>query len=294
MATAPESRRALREKVLARAGEGEPWLASAGAADPDALLKLMPEVGRVFGRKPLVAAFHERDTAAIDGVYGPMRIGEWRLDEAVRTLLVADAADATATPFDTLWKLYDGGDTETRAATLHALNFVRPGDPEAGLRLVHDGGRTYLDELIKAAWCDNPFSSAHLSDVDFRKAVLKAFFVGAPVDRFLGLEQRADAELAQSLSDYIDERLAAGRPVPPLLWSVAAMHPRPGLVARLVGNLEHPKSEERLAAARALAHARDARSLSFVTERLAREPDADVRAALEAARDRISAQGAAA
>jgi hypothetical protein len=287
MATAEESRQALRARIAERLGDGPgaAWLAEHGAVyDVDAVLKLMPEAGRVFGKKPLVAAFAERDRAAIEGVWGPLRVGDWRLDDAVRLLIVARCADATESPYDTLWALYDRGDTETRAAAIRALNFVRAGDPESGLRLVHDGGRTYLDELIKAAWCDNPFASRHLSEQEFRKAVLKAFFVGAPVDRILDLERRADAELAKSLCDYIDERLAAGRPVPPLLWSVAALHPRPGLVARLIGNLEHPNRDERLAAARALANARDARALSFISERLEREPDADVRAALEAAR----------
>ncbi len=289
MATAEESRQALRTRIDERAGEaGGAWLAQhAAVADVDGVLKLMPEVGRVFGKKPLVGAFAERDRAVIDGVWGPFRMGEWKVDEAVRTLFVARAADASEHPYQTLWALYDRGDTETRTATLHALNLVRAGEPEDGLRLVLDAGRTYLDELMKAAWCDNPFTARHLGDTEFRKAVLKAFFVGVPVDRFLGIETRADAELSSSLSDYIDERLAAGRAVPPMLWSVAALHPRPGLVARLVGNLEHPKSEERLAAANALANARDARALSFVTERLERESDPDVKAALETARRRI-------
>lgn len=291
MATAEESRGALRALVEARLGDGDgrAWLAEkAKAPGLDAVMRLMPEVGRAVGRRPLVAAFAERDRAQVEGVWGPLRVGDWTVDQAVRVLLLAEAAEAAAgDPYDALFSAYDRGDTETRAAALRALNFVRPGDPRKGLELVYDAGRTYLNELMIAAWCDNPFSSKHLSDHDFRKAVLKAFFVGVPVERFLGLEERADEELARSLCDYIDERLAAGRTVPPMLWVVAALHPRPGLVARLVGNLEHPLPEERLAAARALANARDARTLGFVEERLQREEDADVRAALERARERI-------
>lgn len=151
--------------------------------------------------------------------------------------------------------------------------------------MVADAGRTYLPSLLGAAWRHNPFSAEHLSDHDYRKAVLKAFFCDVPVEGFLRLEERADAELAESLCDYIDERQAAGRSVPRALWPIAAMHPRPGLVARLIGLLEHPDRAERLVAAKALRNSRDARAASFVGERLERESDDEVRAALASARE---------
>jgi len=291
-ATPAESREAIRTLLSTRLGDGPgaEWLARhEGETDPEAVRKLMPEVARAVGRKALVAAFAERARAEVPGVWGALKVGDWRTDDAVRVLLLAHAAGAAAEPYGALHAAYDLGDTETRVAALRAVNFVAAGPPELALDMVLDAGRTYLNELLSAAWCNNPFSARHLSDHDYRKAVLKAFFVGVPVDGFLGLESRADETLTQSLNEYADERLAAGRPVPPAVWAVAAVHPRPGLVARLIGNLEHPSGDERLAAARALANARDARSLPFVTERLERETDEDVRAALQSARSRIEA-----
>ncbi len=293
-ATPEESRDALRRQLEERLDEGSPaaawWREHREAADPEAVRVLLPEALRRLGRRPLVAAFAERAAATAPGVWGAVPVGEWRLGEAAQVLLLAQAADAAARPYETLFRAYDLGDTETRVAALRALNFVRRGEAQEGLRLVLDAGRTYLTQLLSAAWCGNPFSAYNLDAHDFRKAVLKAFFCDVPVEGFLRLEERADEELAQSLCEYIDERLAAGRTVPRTIWSVAAHHPRPGLVARLIGNLEHPDPHERLAAARALTRARDPRALTFVTERLEREQDPDVTEALAAARTAIKKQ----
>lgn len=281
---ADQSRAALYARIAARAGaEAAGWLVERGTA-PEVVRAAMAEIGRVMGRAPLVAGFAERDHAMIEGVCGPMPIGKWRVDEAARTWLLATAAEAAAHPQAALFEHYDLGDTDTRVAALHALNFVADDDPAKGLALVLDAGRTYLDPLLTAAWCDNPFSAKHLSDAEYRGAVLKALFCGVPIEGFIGLSARADATLAKSLHDYADEREAAGRPVPAAVWTVAALHARPGLVARLIGRLEHPLPAERRVAAEALANARDARSRSFIDERLARESDPGVVEALERAR----------
>lgn len=293
MPSAEQSRSALSDLLEDRlqGTAGADWLAGQDpAADLDTVRRLLPEASRAMGRRHLVGGFAERQGAHVAGVWGPVHVGEWKVDEAASVLLLARCADAAEAPYEALFTSYDQGDTPTRLAALRALNFVAAGAPERGLDLVRDAGRTYLTELLSGAWCNNPFSAQHLSDQEYRKAVLKAFFCEVPVEGFLRLEERADAELAQSLCEYIDERLAAGRTVPRAIWAVAALHPRAGLVARLIGNIEHPDAQERLAAARALANARDARAHSFVVERLEREDDPTVRDALELARQRCETQ----
>lgn len=291
--TPAESRAGLRAALETRLGPGDAlaWLDARSAEDLDAIRHAMADIGRVVGKKPLIAGFGARDTATLDGVYGPMRVGGWRADEAARAWLLATVADRGENPQETLFGLYDLGDTDTRVGALHALNFVAEADAERGLELVLDAGRTYLDPLLTAAWCDNPFSAKHMSDEAYRSAVLKALFCNVSVDGFLGLEERADPELAKSLYDYADEREAAGRHVPAAVWIVAALHPRPGLVARLIGRLEHPLPDERVVAARALANARDARATTFIAERLERETDPAVQAALKAAAEATAQAG---
>lgn len=285
-------RGALRALLLTRLGDspGAVWLRELTVpADLDAVRPLLLQVGRHVGRHSLVASFVERGRSTVQGVFGPLRIGHWNTDGAARCLIVAEAADRAESPYAALFRTYDLGDTETRVAALRAINFVREGDPEPALEMVRDAGRTYLNELMEAGWLDSPFAARHLSPQEYRKAVLKGFFCGLPVERFEGLEQHADAELSDSLCQYADEREAAGRPVPVAVWPIAALHPRAGLVARLIGKLEHPLPEERLTAARALGNARDPRTSVFLTERLSRETNPDVAGAITAALSRLSA-----
>ena len=212
-----------------------------------------------------------------------MSIGALRVDEAGRVLFLIKLIEGDEAPYARLFQLYDEGDTESRAACLRALNYIEDVDVESGLKMVLDAGRTYLNELLIAAWCHNPFSSRWLNEHDYHKAVLKALFLEIPVEAFIGLEARADLELAQSLCEYADERLAAGRGIPAPVWIVSALHPRPGLIARLIGMLEHPLPKERHVAAQALKNARDPRALPFILERLQRETEPEIQVALREA-----------
>ena len=146
-----------------------------------------------------------------------------------------------------------------------------------------DACRVAAVELVEAAVAENPYSARILPDEEFRKVVLKCAFVGVSLDRVIGLETRADAELSRMLLSYVSEREVAGRSVPPDIWPVVALHPTPGLAAKLCGYLEHPSETHRAAAALALGRIADRRTRAFLEERLARETDRVVRRALERA-----------
>ena len=79
--------------------------------------------------------------------------------------------------------------------------------------------------------------------------------------------------------DLAAEREAANRIVSPDTWPLAARFPPPGLTNKVLGYLEHSSREHRLAAAQALAMlvTSDPRVASFMHDRAAREPDAEVR-----------------
>jgi hypothetical protein len=246
------------------------------------------QLPKIFGRRHLVSAFSSRPKATITGDFGDVPIGHWRIDEALKVLLLAESVGDEDGASQRLFEIYDQGDSEARVACLRALNFTLDA-PHGGLTLVYDAGRTYLTELMGAAWCHNPFSSTHLTDEEYRKAVLKSLFCDLPVDGFLGLEERADSELARSLCEYANEREAAGRPVPYAVWAISARFPQPGLVARFIGKLEHPLEEERAVAARALGEARDRRGESFLKDRLRREESPTVIEEIECALSTLSA-----
>ncbi|MFD9907414.1 EboA domain-containing protein [Streptomyces sp. NPDC059063] len=137
--------------------------------------------------------------------------------DAARLLLLHAARADTAT----LTRLYEQGTAAERRAVLRALALLVPG-PTA-LPLVEDALRTNDTRLVAAAL--GPYGAAHLPPHEWRHAVLKCLFTGVPVEAVADLERRAlgDAELARMLTDYADERTAAGRAVPGDLHRVLAL-----------------------------------------------------------------------
>jgi hypothetical protein len=69
---------------------------------------------------------------------------------------------------------------------------------------------------------DNPYPAENLDQPSWNQMVLKAFFTDKQVHRIIGLDSRANSELAYILSDYAHERWAAHRSVNPQLWRLVA------------------------------------------------------------------------
>jgi putative methionine-R-sulfoxide reductase with GAF domain len=230
------------------------------------LAEAFPAVSRKLGREPLGAT---DAVVSADGDEVPLRA--WRADDAGRALLIMNQPD----PEKAAREMYFQGDLREKAGALRALAIVGRGDASVLL----DAMRLAADELVEAALADNP-QVKHLPEHEFRRAVLKCAFIGVSIERVQPM--RADAELTRMLLGLASEREAAGRPVPADLWPVAAMAPVPGLVAKLIGLLEHGSVAHRTAAARALGRLADReQARPFLLDRFARENDESVKRALD-------------
>lgn len=269
--------------------DGVAWLrdTAAAIARGDADIRVaFPSVSRRVGRIGLGAA--EDLAVDIAGRRDVVPLAAWRVDDAARAVLLCAAARRDPDGATALAReLYERGDARERAGALRALSLIA-GGPRAGdgLPAILDAVRASQGEIYEAAVCDNPYAAAFLPDLEYRKAVLKAVFIGLSIRRIARLDERASAELAASLLDLVTEREAASRPVAAELWPVIARFPPPGLAAKLLGYLEHPAGDHRAAAAAALGammRAGNERLRGFLADRAAREPSADVRAALERA-----------
>jgi hypothetical protein len=276
---APAPLAALRAELAHRVQPAAlAWLdtviAGAGRGERAAVVDAFPGVGRRVGREPLgsrsALVVQEHDLEV------PLRA--WRADDAARVALVcAFAGDAEALARD----LYYTGDLRERCGALRALAVVGRG--AAARDAILDAARASAVELFEAAIAENPYTSRVLPIEEFRNVVLKCAFVGVSIDRVAGVEARADSELSRMLLSYVSEREVAGRSVPPDVWPVVALHPTPGLVAKLCGYLEHPAEAHRAAAALALGRIDDPRARPWIENRLARETDPTVRRALDRA-----------
>jgi hypothetical protein len=162
------------------------WLADAErqiAAHPDAADRLFARTSRALGRGLLPGA------------------PDWTAAEAGRAVLLS-----LLTP-DHVERLYRQGDTSERLAVLKALPLL--GD--AGVPLRQDALRTNDPRLVAAALGPG---ADRLDAATWRQGVVKCVFMGVPLDRVDGLDERADADLAAMLTGLAEERAAAGRPMP--------------------------------------------------------------------------------
>lgn len=254
--------------------EGWQWIEktsgdlTAGRID---LAPVFPAVSRHTGRGGL-----DHPGARVTTATGEViELAAWRIDDAARVyLMLVDARRLPGGALPRAQSLYLQGDARERTGVLRALSLL-PGasDDAAALPAVVDAMRVNQGEIFEAAICDNPYASHHLSQHDWRKAVLKAVFGGYALSRIADLPRRLDAELARSLVAFASEREAASRVVPADLWPVAATFPPPGLAAKLIGYLEHPNVDQRRAAAQALVRLAgdDPRLRPFLVDRASRE-----------------------
>jgi hypothetical protein len=170
-------------------------------AEPAAVARLFPAVGRLVGRGVLPgAAPNDPAPVTVEDVARAGLLG------AARDGLGGDGA-VLAVLVDTL---YRDGDADEKRAVLRALPGLDLGP--AAVPLVADALRTNDVRLVAVAM--GPYAAQHLDDSAWRHGVLKCLFTGVPVDVVADLERRTDVELLRMVRGFADERRAAGRAVP--------------------------------------------------------------------------------
>lgn len=208
----------LRAWVLARAGDQSRWVEdslsalAAGAPERD-LHIFLGYAPRRLGKADL--ALTEAERAAADAAHSGWRPAGWSVDGAARVLalLIYKGPRSFAETFKDLRRTAD-------AAEMVALYRGLPlyPEPDALAFEVGEGLRSNLRPVFEAIAHDNPYPRDEFDDHRWNHMVLKALFVDTTLAPIIGLEERANAELARILVDYAHERWAAGRPVTPELW----------------------------------------------------------------------------
>jgi hypothetical protein len=188
-------------------------------AQPQRIAVLFPAAGRAVGRAP------------IDPIDDPLGLRHGTVDDRARAelvcaLLVTLPAAAAASQ---LADLYHYGDDAERRGVFRGLNDSSSVPPEVaavGVDLVSDALRTNDPRLVAAAL--GAFAADRLDQHGWRHGVLKALFMGIPLDVVAGLEQRADPELARMAAALVEERRAAGRAVSDDMTRLATTTTTPG------------------------------------------------------------------
>jgi hypothetical protein len=247
--------RELLARWLARQlpAEAAVWLqksaAQVQASSKDADLYLAVSlVTRKLGKADLVLSDADlRDANAVRPGWDPRG---WSADQAARVLLVLALEQDPPRLARGLDQLCNSADVSELVAFYRGLSLYP--DPARYLARATEGLRTNIKGVFEAIALRNPYPSEQFPQAAWNQMVLKALFVGSALWPIVGLDRRANAELARMLSDYAHERWSAGRPVSPELWRCVGPHATGTLLKDLERVLKEGTDPERRAAALAL------------------------------------------
>lgn len=143
----------------------------------------------------------------------------WTTDGAARTLLLlALPHNGAAEYLQVLEQLFTTADMGELVALYQALPLLPYGE-QYRLRAA-EGVRSNMIPVFNAIALHNPYPQDYFDELAWNQMVLKALFVGNPLQQIQGLELRSNPTLGQMLTDYANERLAAHRSVSPELWQL--------------------------------------------------------------------------
>ena len=236
----------------ARAWLGEATNKLRNGSDTD-LFRSVSLVTRKVGKADLNLTSEELKNAAVARAgWDP---SDWSLDQAARVYLLLVSGTDGATFLRRLDSLCNTADIGELVAFYRGLPLY-PDQARYVLRAA-EGIRTSMKAVFEAVAHRNPYPSEQLEEPAWNQMVLKTLFIGTTLHPVVGLDRRANPELARMLCDYAHERWSAGRPISPELWRCVGPYARGEMLRDLGRVLEKGTEPERTAAALALASSPD-------------------------------------
>jgi hypothetical protein len=189
---------------------------------------------------------------AADDIRADLDASNWSVDQTARILFaLASFMGDTATFAATLDRLFQSAEITEQIALLLGL----PLYPAQEL-LVHraaEGVRSTMQTVFEAVAHRSPLPKERFSEAQWNQMILKALFISSRLAPIQGLDERRNAELAETLMNYVHERWSAARSVSPELWRCVGPFARKEDIADLVRVLESRNKNEVAAAALALS-----------------------------------------
>ncbi len=142
----------------------------------------------------------------------------WSLETLGRLLLLLNQ---TPDRLESLFSaLYSTGSVNEQVALLQALPFLA--ESERYLYWAQEGFRSHITAVFNAIALNNPYPTRYFDSTLWNQLILKAIFIGSPLQLVQGIDDRANLNLARMAIDYVHERWAAGRDVTPEIWRLIA------------------------------------------------------------------------
>ncbi|RFS22836.1 hypothetical protein DVR12_13190 [Chitinophaga silvatica] len=143
----------------------------------------------------------------------------WTLDRLVRVWWLLQLPASNKNDYvAAIENLFNAAEMNELAALYSALPLLAW--PEEWIARTSEGIRSNIGIVQEAIMLNNPFPANYLSEPAWNQLVMKAIFTDKPLHRIVGLDRRANAALANILTDFAHERWAAGRTLDPMQWRV--------------------------------------------------------------------------
>jgi hypothetical protein len=223
------------------------WLhqASVKINEGQTLMMAFTQTPRKTGRA--VCRITEDEAALLKELVPEFVFRGWTVDRWARVCLLVqlDVTDNNKY-IGKIENLFDGAEINEQVALYGALPLLAY--PQQWVSRCAEGIRSNVADVLQSIMCYNPYPARHLGEAAWNQMVLKAFFTEKHIEQIIGLDERANPQLASILVDYAHERWAAHRTVNPLLWRCVS----PFINAENFGDIErvfHSENEVEVAAA---------------------------------------------
>jgi hypothetical protein len=144
-----------------------------------------------------------------------------------------------------------GGSIAEQTAVYRGLSLYP--DPRSLLAIACEAVRSARRPVFEAIAHDNPYPAAHFGDALWNEMVVRALRLGSRLAPIEGLDDRRNAELADTLIGYVRERRAAHRSVNPEVWRCIGPFAADAHFDELLGAFRSGRTKTRMAAAIALS-----------------------------------------
>ncbi len=216
---------------------------------PAQLAKVFVMLPRKTGKLP-VAITNDQQEILHEAGFG--YIGNWTIDRLSRVWLLSTLnSEDKDILYSTVDPLFQAAEINEAVALYSALPFLA--HPEIWVKRCAEGIRSNIGSVLEAIMENNPYPSGNLDEAAWNQLVLKAFFTEKNINLIIGLDQRANLDLALTLIDYAKERWAAGRKVNPQLWRLAGKFINAEIFEILKVGLQHYDQIEQRAIALAIS-----------------------------------------
>ncbi|GFE67834.1 EboA family metabolite traffic protein [Chroococcus sp. FPU101] len=150
----------------------------------------------------------------------------WSVAQTARIFLILSLPDENQNFYlNTIKKLFATADLEELIALYQALPLLSY--PEQFRLQAAEGVRSNMTTVVDAVALHNPYPAEYFDNLAWNQMILKALFVGSPLELIQGLNERVNPSLVSMLLDYAQERRSANRSVPPQLWQLVEQSGHP-------------------------------------------------------------------